>query len=262
MSDVRKKRSQMIVGSIVVIAAMIFVNWPMQSYHFVNHYVLGGRSPLAQEYYQKYYTHYYKGYLDRGLEEYEAKYYADYYANFYARYYASDEYQQWANNSLPVYSAAAAAYPSASMVANLKTNATGIELIMYFEGFRAEPYVDAAGKMTIGYGHMIKPGEYFTELDKEEAKKLLQQDVELAEAAIKRHVQVELTPNQFSALVSLVYNIGPTAFKNSTLLKKINSRDFEASALEIVRWTKVNGREFDGLVNRRYSEHVLFKRVG
>jgi lysozyme len=73
-------------------------------------------------------------------------------------------------------------------------------------------------------------------------------------------VKVPLTPNQFSALVSLVYNIGPNAFRKSTLLTKINGSDFAASGQEIVRWTKVNGKELDGLVNRRYSEYVLFSR--
>lgn len=251
----RRLSPRAFLGMLVIALSLGYMHFP----HYA-HFMLGGRSPEAQHYYTLYYQHFYKGYIDRGLDDYQSKYYADYYADYYARYYTSDDYKLWANNSLPTYSPQAAAYPTTSKVAELKTTPTGVELIMYFEGFRGEPYVDAAGKMTIGYGHMIKPGEYFDRLSKEEAKTLLKQDIELAEAAVKRHVEVELTANQFSALVSLVYNIGPTQFKKSTLLRKINAGDFEGSAQEIVRWTKVNGRELDGLVNRRYSEHVLFKR--
>jgi lysozyme len=248
--------ARILLGLALMAASLVMVLFPLDAYYLV----WKGRMPETQRYYTVYYQHFYKAYVARDLTPYEADYYADYYADFYARYYTSKDYKAWAENSLPTYSQQNASYPAASAIADLKTTPKGVELIKYFEGYQEKPYLDAAGKMTIGYGHMIKPSEFYTALGKEDAERLLRQDIELAEAAIKREVKVDLTPNQFSALVSLVYNIGPTQFRNSTLLKKINGRDFAGSGQEIVRWTKVNGRELDGLVSRRYSEYVLFGR--
>lgn len=134
----------------------------------------------------------------------------------------------------------------------------GIALIKHFEGFRSKPYLDSGGRMTIGYGHLVRRGEFWTEISHEEAEKLLLQDIKLAEAAVKRMVQVPLSHNQFAALVSLVFNIGPHKFEESTLLKKLNERDFAAAAREFPRWKHVGKQEVAGLSRRRTAERNLF----
>ena len=71
-------------------------------------------------------------------------------------------------------------------------------------------------------------------------------------------VAVPLTQNQFDALVVWVYNLGPTNFKNSTLLKELNSGNYTAAGNEILRWNKAGGEVLTGLVRRREAEAQLF----
>lgn len=133
----------------------------------------------------------------------------------------------------------------------------GIEVIKRFEGFSAVPYKDAQG-FSIGYGHFIKPGENFTAVSEAQARTLLKQDAAIANAAVKNSVKVPLTQNQHDALVSLTYNIGITAFRNSTLLKKLNAGDYSGAALQFARWDKSQGEVIAALSRRRANEQQLF----
>lgn len=136
----------------------------------------------------------------------------------------------------------------------------GIALIKEFEGFSAQPYRCPAGKLTIGYGHVIHPIETYPEagITQQEAEKLLKQDVSYAEAMVNHAVLVPLSQNQFDALVSLVYNIGIKAFVNSTLLRLLNDGDTQAAARQFSRWVHSNGKKLDGLVRRRAAEVAFF----
>lgn len=134
----------------------------------------------------------------------------------------------------------------------------GLELIKQSEGLRLSPYKDAAGILTVGYGHTGKVAKSGEKLSKAKADELLMQDVSKAESAIDQLVEVPLTQNQYDALVSLIYNIGIGAFKKSTLLKKLNSGDAEAAAKEFKRWVFANGTKLKGLESRRTKEAELF----
>lgn len=132
------------------------------------------------------------------------------------------------------------------------------DLIKRFEGFSPTAYLDSAGLSTIGYGHLIKAGEYFTSIDENEAAALLAKDTDTAVNAVKKLVSVPLTQNQYNALVSFVYNIGTGAFKDSTLLKKLNAGDYLGAAAEFMRWKYAGGQIVQGLVNRREQEKEVF----
>ncbi|NEP37557.1 lysozyme, partial [Moorena sp. SIO3B2] len=84
------------------------------------------------------------------------------------------------------------------------------------------------------------------------------QDLESSESTVSNLVKVSLTDNQFSALVSFVFNIGPTAFRRSTLLRKLNHGDDQGAANEFLRWNKGGGRVLLGLSKRREAERKLF----
>lgn len=124
-------------------------------------------------------------------------------------------------------------------------------------------YRDGAGKWTIGFGTTqgVTAGMVITEA---QAEAMLQRDIAAACMCVEQAVIVPLTDNQFGALVSLVYNIGRTAFLNSTLLKKLNAGDFEAVPMQFMRWTKITDPETgkkvvsNGLVNRRSAEVGLW----
>jgi lysozyme len=108
----------------------------------------------------------------------------------------------------------------------MKTAANGLALIKREELFRARKYLCAAGKPTIGYGHVIGAGEahlHTAVLTEPQATALLATDVVRYEQAVARAVQVLLSQNQFDALVTLCYNIGTAGLEGSNLVKKINA---------------------------------------
>lgn len=137
----------------------------------------------------------------------------------------------------------------------------GLDILKQREGFSATPYWDKKG-YSIGYGHLIKPGEKLEFVTVERATELLFDDVGNAESAINMHVDANLTQNQYDALVSFVYNIGNSAFINSTMLRKINAGDSSAVD-EFDRWKYSrdanNNLEVNlGLVDRRAQEKSQF----
>ena len=130
------------------------------------------------------------------------------------------------------------------------------EFIGDSEGLKLDAYQDGGGIWTIGYGHTknVKQGDKIT---KEEAEKLYREDFEEHIKSLKE-VKVPLTDNQKVALSSFIYNIGGAAFKNSTMLKKLNNNDFKGAANEFDKWIYDNGKKVKGLINRRKKEKMLF----
>lgn len=136
-----------------------------------------------------------------------------------------------------------------------------LEQLKIIEGYSGYPYVDAHG-YSIGYGHFILPDESFIYIDEAEATRILMRDVARFERAVNSAVKVPVNQNQFDAMVLLAYNIGTTAFKNSTLVKKLNALDYIGASKEFLRWDKStsNGvtRVNDALSARRELESNLF----
>lgn len=134
---------------------------------------------------------------------------------------------------------------------------SAIDLIKKFEGFSPTPYRDARG-YSIGYGHFILPGENLTNVTEDQAAQLLARDTSTAQSAVLNYVSVPLTQNQNDALVSLAYNIGVSAFKNSTLLKKLNAGDYQGAADQFTVWRLSQDTVIPALVERRAAERDLF----
>tara|TARA_R110000787_G_scaffold273283_1_gene380959 strand:+ start:97 stop:540 length:444 start_codon:yes stop_codon:yes gene_type:complete len=134
----------------------------------------------------------------------------------------------------------------------------GLSLIKKFEGCELEAYKCAAGVLTIGYGSTkgVKKGDTITQ---EEADKLLLHEMEEYEGYVNKLVEVDLSQNQFDALVSWVFNLGPANLKASTLLKVLNSKDYEGVPAQIQRWNKAGGKVLEGLIRRRNAEALLFE---
>ena len=139
----------------------------------------------------------------------------------------------------------------------MKTGRNGINLIKSFEGLRLHAYKCPAGVWTIGYGHTkgVKKGDMITEL---KAETLLIIDLQSSENAINSLVKVPLTPNQFDSLASFVFNVGSGNFQKSTLLKKLNNKDYTGASNEFGKWVFANKKKLLGLVKRREAEKELF----
>lgn len=147
-----------------------------------------------------------------------------------------------------------------------KTSESGVRFLTRHEGLRLHMYNDPAGHATIGYGHLIHKGkingseseDFKNGLTKDQAMDLLKTDLKKFEKVVEDSVKVPLTQNQFDALVSFTYNVGPANFKSSTLLKKINAGDFEGAKHEFPKWKFADGQVLPGLIHRRAAEAKLF----
>lgn len=140
-------------------------------------------------------------------------------------------------------------------------NDAGRKLIEGFEQLRLEAYPDpgtGGDPWTIGYGHTgpdVHPGLRITETD---AVGLLEQDLAAAERGIEAALQVDVTDNQFAALVSLAFNAGVKAISGSTLMRDLNAGQVQAAADQFLRWDRAAGRVLPGLYRRREAERALF----
>jgi len=138
----------------------------------------------------------------------------------------------------------------------------GLAKLKQWEGLKTKAYKDSGGVWTIGYGHTATAGEPKPRagmvITAAEAESILLKDLTQYEAAVENNVKVKLNDNQFAALVSFVYNIPLASFKKSTLLKKLNSGNYDAVPTELMKWTKAGGKKLQGLVNRRRAEGYLW----
>lgn len=142
---------------------------------------------------------------------------------------------------------------------NLKINDAGLEIIKFYESLRLRPYRDTGGVWTIGWGHTKTAEQYLGKsITREKADELLRQDVLVAEQDVLKHTYVPLTENQFSALVSFVFNLGGPAYAKSTLRKLLNAGQYKDAAGQFQRWVYDNGVKLNGLVKRRETEKQLF----
>lgn len=139
----------------------------------------------------------------------------------------------------------------------------GKELIKKYEGCKLKAYKCPAGVWTIGYGNtQFESGEPVREGDvitQQRAESLLNNFLHRFETEVNHLVRVELNENQFSALVSLTWNIGSGNLRSSTLLKYINQGQFNKAAGEFSKWVYANKKKLKGLEKRRKEEAELFR---
>lgn len=144
----------------------------------------------------------------------------------------------------------------------------GIDKIEAREGVRSQMYRDSAGLPTIGVGHLLTKDElksgkiriygeainWHIGLSMPEIHRLLDRDLDEAEIAVTTGVAVPLTQTQFDTLVSFVFNIGVTAFRNSTLRRSLNEGKYDAVPGQLRRWIHSAGQIDPILVKRREDE--------
>ena len=146
----------------------------------------------------------------------------------------------------------------------MKCSDSGIRLIQEFEGLRLTSYLCSAGVPTIGYGatyyhdgSKVKLGQTIT---KEQAVQMLKDHLKEFEGSVTGLLnKTKVNQNQFDALVSLNYNIGPTNLAISQLLRfvKANPNDPKIAA-EFAKWNRAGGNVVTGLVRRRKKEAQLY----
>ena len=138
----------------------------------------------------------------------------------------------------------------------LAVSATCLVGIATHEGYRSEAYKDTVGIPTIGFGETagVRMGDKTTP---ERALVTLLASTEKHADAIRQCIRVPLYQHEFDAYISLAYNIGTGAFCKSTLVKKLNAKDYAGACEEIKHWNKAGGKVLPGLVTRREAEYRM-----
>lgn len=138
----------------------------------------------------------------------------------------------------------------------MEISENGIKLTEESEGCVLRSYRDTGGVWTIGYGHTngVRPEQVISQ---ETAEALLKVDMAYAQSIINAHA-MPCTQNQFDALCDFVFNVGPSQFLESHLLKYHLAGEYEKAAAEFPKWKLDNGRVIKGLVVRRQKERDLY----
>ncbi len=143
----------------------------------------------------------------------------------------------------------------------MQISQNGINKLKGEEGEKLIGYKDSRGIPTVGVGHTGvvdgKPVYVGMVITKDKSSDLLRSDLAWVEKSIATNVKVPLTQNQYDALCSLIFNIGPTAFANSTVLKRLNAGDYKGAADAFLMWKKA-GNDLEILLPRRQREMALF----
>lgn len=154
------------------------------------------------------------------------------------------------------------------------TNQAGLNLIKEFEGWYPNFYTDPVGIRTIGYGHACHVwdcsvplnGKYPVPLSLANGEALLQDDLAYPgryEACITNNNQYNgLNANQYSALVSFVFNLGCGSYTSSTLKTLLDGGNTLGASLELRKWINAGGSPLLGLARRREAERQLFCASG
>ena len=146
-------------------------------------------------------------------------------------------------------------------------NEAALSLIQKYEGFISKWYPDPVHGWkvpTCCYGHTDAAGPPFykdgknKKFTRAEGAEILARDLRSYADAVEKAVKVPLTDNQFGALVSFTYNLGPGNLRKSTLLKKLNAGDVTGAANAFLSWNKAAGKVMKGLTTRREAERKLF----
>lgn len=149
-----------------------------------------------------------------------------------------------------------------SIIATLGGGAIAIATTMLsgkdgLEGRKYEAYRDVVGVLTVCDGHTgsdIIINKRYTD---KECDALTRKDLQRIASQVDPYIKVPTTETQRAAIYSFAYNVGATATINSTLLKKLNAKDYAGACSELKRWVYAGGQKWKGLVNRRDVEYQV-----
>jgi len=142
------------------------------------------------------------------------------------------------------------------VIASLTLSAAAFGGLVAYEGWCGSACIPVPGDVpTLGFGTTegVRMGDTITP---QKAVQRALQDVAKFEGAVKQCVRVPLHQHEYDAYISLSYNIGPTAFCGSTLVRKLNAADYATACREILKWDKFKGAPLRGLTLRRQSEYT------
>lgn len=145
---------------------------------------------------------------------------------------------------------------------NQKLSDNGFDFMAEVEGVRLKSYQDSRGIWTVGIGH-IKTAHKDQMITNTQVHELFETDAQWVENCINKE-GLELNQNQFDALFSLIFNIGETQWRTSTLRRSLKLGVTDAKSISFA-WKMWNRETIGGVrtisngaVNRRVKELDLF----
>jgi lysozyme len=149
---------------------------------------------------------------------------------------------------------------------------SSLDMVSQFEGTLFKVTKGPLGEQIIGSSHVLTPEERQTGkilidgnpvdfrngITEEQARKLLNQDLDPYRKAIDKLVKVKLTQNQRDALTSFAFNMGTGTLASSQLLKVLNEGKYEEVPNELRKYARAGGQELPGLKQRREAEIELW----
>jgi lysozyme len=147
----------------------------------------------------------------------------------------------------------------------MNVSKVGVDLIKSFEGFVGHPYQDEVGVWTIGYGHTEGVGPRSKHITEKQASELLRKDLDKKYAPPVSRLGIKLNQNEFDALVSFVYNLGPGILERSHTIgvelrrpRKGDGSWKRNVANAMLLYDHAGSHVSPGLTRRRRAEHDLF----
>ncbi|MEZ5571193.1 MAG: lysozyme [Halioglobus sp.] len=157
-------------------------------------------------------------------------------------------------------------------ISPINASLVGAATLVDVEDWCNNPYRDSAGLLTIGVGHLLTRSEltsgkimirnrgvkWSSGVSDVNIMRLLVQDIAAQESLINSTVRVQLAQYQFDALLLFAFNVGRTAFTNSTLLRLLNFNQHSSIPEQLRRWIHAGGKVVEGLRNRREVEVAMW----
>ena len=127
-------------------------------------------------------------------------------------------------------------------MADMDISPAGLAALAAREGVRTKAYRDTRGIWTIGVGHTAAAGEPHPHegmtLTQQQVMELFRNDLKQYVKAVNEAVKVTSTQNQFDAMVSLCFNIGPNGFAHSSVVRDLNAGQIHAAAEAFMLWDR------------------------
>ena len=141
------------------------------------------------------------------------------------------------------------------VVGVLTLSAAGFLGILQREDYREKAYPDPTYGWkipTVGFGSTegVKQGDSLKVVPAIERALV---DANQFEGALKKCVKVPLSQPEYDLYVNLSYNIGSGAFCSSTLVKRLNNKDYQGACNAILMWNQSNGQDCSAPGNRSCS---------
>jgi lysozyme len=131
-------------------------------------------------------------------------------------------------------------------------------LLLRWEGTKNRVYLDAVGNPTVCTGHLLpKSADRSRVYTDAECKALLDADMAIADATVRRCIPVPMLRHVEAALVSATFNLGPQVVCGSTVQRKALANDWPGACRSLLQWNHAGGREMRGLTLRRADEAAL-----